>query len=212
MTIPARPPAPAPAPARALRHGPRRRQRGIALPVTLIMLTVLLVSSIYLLKSSTSSTMTTANLAYDSALTRSADAGLHAGFAYLRSVVDRSDLLVNQPAQGYVATLTPTWTVSNPSFWLGAVTMPVDPVTGDQVQYVIHRMCTFAGAYNSNNNSCRTTSSRPNSKSAQPFGASLGLGGAKFSQQPQLHYVVTARINGPRGGNVVTQAVVLKGP
>ena len=190
----------------------RRRQRGIALPVMLIMLTVMMVSSIYLLKSSTSSTMTAANLAYDSALSKSADAGLHAGFAYLRSVVNRSDLLVNQPAQGYVATLTPTWTVSNPSFWLGAVSLPVNPATGDQVQYVIHRMCTFTGAYNASNNRCRTTSARPNSQAPQPFGTSLALGGSKFLQQPQIHYVVTARINGARGANVVTQAVVLKGP
>ncbi len=194
------------------RPHPLRRQRGIALPIMLIMLTVMLVSSIYLLKSSTSTTMTTANLAYDAALSKSADAGLHAGFAYLRSVVNRSDLLVNQPAQGYVATLTPTWTVSSAAFWLGAVTLPANPVTGDQVQYVIHRMCTFPGAYNDINNSCRTTSPRPDSKSSQPFGRSLALGGPKFLTQPQIHYVVTARINGARGGNVVTQAVVLKGP
>jgi hypothetical protein len=192
-----------------------QRQRGIALPVMLIMLTVMLVSSIYMLKASTSTTMTTANLAYDAALSKSADAGLHAGFAYLRSVVNRADLLVDQPAQGYVATLTPTWTVSSAAFWNGAVTLPANSSAnsaGDRVQYVIHRMCTFPGAYNSNNNSCRTTSARPNSKAPQPFGTSLGLGGPKFLQQPQLHYVVTARINGARGGNVVTQAVVLKGP
>ena len=190
----------------------RRRERGIALPVMLIMLTVMLVSSIYLLKSSTSTTMTAANLAYDSALSKSADAGLHAGFAYLRSVANRSDLLVDQPAQGYVATLTPTWTSSTAAFWLGAVTMPVNPATGDRVQYVIHRMCTFPGEYNSGNNNCRTTSARSNSRAPRPFGTSLALGGPKFSQQPQIHYVVTARINGARGGNVVTQAVVLKGP
>lgn len=204
------PPSPA-KPRQAGQVWRRQSQRGIALPVMLIMLTVMLVSSIYMLKSSTSTTMTTANLAYDAALSKSADAGLHAGFAYLRSVANRADLLVNQPAQGYVATLTPTWTVSTQAFWNGAVTLPPNPA-GDRVQYVIHRMCTFPGAYNSNNNSCRTTSARPNSKAPQPYGTSLGLGGPKFLQQPQLHYVVTARINGARGGNVVTQAVVLKGP
>ena len=204
---------PPPSPRRRPRgHDCRRRERGIALPVMLIMLTVMLVSSIYLLKSSTSTTMTAANLAYDSALSKSADAGLHAGFAYLRSVANRSDLLVDQPAQGYVATLTQTWTVSNASFWLGAVTMPVDPATGDRVQYVIHRMCTFPGPYNVNNNRCRTTSARPNGPAPQPFGTSLALGGPKFLLQPQIHYVVTARITGARGANVVTQAVVLKGP
>ncbi|MET0322325.1 MAG: hypothetical protein ABW069_16520 [Duganella sp.] len=187
----------------------RGRQRGIALPVILIMLTVMLVSGIYLLKSTTSSTLTTANLAYDSALAKAADAGLHAGFAYLRTVANKADLDTNQPAQGYVATLTSTWTVSTPAFWAGSVTLPPNGA-GDRVEYVIHRMCVFPGAYNGNN--CVKTSARPDAATPVAFGSSLALGGARYATQPQLHYVVTARINGPRGGNVVTQAVVLKGP
>jgi uncharacterized protein YpmB len=51
----------------------RRLQRGIALPIMLIMLAVMMVSSIYLLKSSTSTTLTTSNLAYEAALTKAAD-------------------------------------------------------------------------------------------------------------------------------------------
>jgi hypothetical protein len=185
------------------------RQRGIALPIMLIMLTVMMVSGIYLLKSSTSSVLTTANLAYDSALAKAADAGLHAGFAYLRTVANKADLDTNQPAQGYVATLTSTWTVSTPAFWTGSVTLPAN-AAGDRVEYVIHRMCVFPGPYNGNN--CIKTSARPDAATPVAFGSSLALGGSRYATQPQLHYVVTARINGPRGGNVVTQAVVLKGP
>ncbi|MDR7048505.1 hypothetical protein J2X54_000953 [Duganella sp. 3397] len=187
----------------------QRHQQGIALPIMLIMLTVMMVSGIYLIKSSTSSALTTANLAYDSALAKAADAGLHAGFAYLRTVVNKADLENNQAAQGYVATLNSTWTVSTPAFWTGSVIM--DPnAAGDRVEYVIHRQCDFTGPYNGN--TCIKTSARPNAPTPVAFGSSLGLGSARYTTQPQLHYVVTARINGPRGGNVVTQAVVLKGP
>ncbi|MPQ55580.1 hypothetical protein F8197_02590 [Duganella sp. FT27W] len=186
-----------------------KRQQGIALPIMLIMLTVMMVSGIYLIKSSTSSALTTANLAYDSALAKAADAGLHAGFAYLRTVANKADLDSNQAAHGYVATLTSTWTVSTPAFWTGSVTMAAN-AAGDRVEYVIHRMCDFPGPYNGNN--CIKTSARPDAPTPVAFGSSLALGSARYATQPQLHYVVTARINGPRGGNVVTQAVVLKGP
>ncbi len=187
------------------------RQRGIALPIMLIMLTVMLVSSIYLLKSSTSTTLTTSNLAYDASLSKAADLGVHTAFAYLRSMTNASLLEVNQPANGYVATLTPTWTASTPAFWQGSVTLAADP-SGNQVEYVIHRLCDFAGAFNAPNNHCLLTSARPNSKTPQPYGKSGRADSPNYQDQPQLHYVVTARIVGARGGNVITQAVVMKGP
>ena len=187
------------------------RQRGIALPIMLIMLTVMLVSSIYLLKSSTSTTLTTSNLAYDAALSKSADLGIHTAFAYLRSMPTASLLEVSQPANGYVATLTPTWTASTPAFWIGSVILPAD-AAGNRVEYVIHRLCDFAGAYNAPGNRCLTTSARPNSKSPMPYGKSGRADSPNYLDQPQLHYVVTARIVGARGGNVITQAVVMKGP
>ncbi|GJJ04156.1 hypothetical protein RugamoR64_46940 [Duganella rhizosphaerae] len=187
------------------------RQRGIALPIMLIMLTVMLVSSIYLLKSSTSTTLTTSNLAYDASLSKAADLGVHTAFAYLRSMTNASLLEVNQPASGYVATLTPTWTASTPAFWQGSVTLAADP-SGNQVEYVIHRLCDFAGAFNAPGNHCLLTSARPNSKTPQPYGKSGRADSPNYQDQPQLHYVVTARIVGARGGNVITQAVVMKGP
>ena len=188
-----------------------RLQRGIALPIMLIMLTVMLVSSIYLLKSTTSTTMTTSNLAYDAALSRAADLGVHTAFAWLRGLPDKSVLNTNNAGQGYVATLDPTWTVSNPSFWIGSTIMAADSA-GNQVEYVIHRMCDFAVAYDAGNNRCMLTSARPVAGAQVQLGTSLGRGNPVFNGQPQLHYVVTARINGPRGGNVVTQAVIMMGP
>jgi Tfp pilus assembly protein PilX len=190
---------------------PLRRQRGIALPVMLIMLTVMMVSSIYLLRSSTSSTLTTSNLAYDSALAKASDAGLHQAFGYLRGVVNKNDLLANQAAFGYVATMPQVWTVSTPAFWNGAFTMPVDNA-GNQVQYVIHRMCDLTGPYDVPPNKCQTTAPRPDAPGPRALGETLKIDANKLASAAQIHYLVTARVFGPRGGNVVTQAVVMKGP
>jgi Tfp pilus assembly protein PilX len=185
-------------------------QRGIALPIMLIMLAVMMVSSIYLLKSSTSSTLTTSNLAYEAALTKAADAGLHAGFTYLRTIPNKNLLLTDQAAAGYVATLPQTWTVSNPNFWLGAITMPADS-DGNRVQYVIHRMCAAAGLRRPDQPLPDHGAASRHHRPARA-GETLKIDASNLAVAAQIHYVVTARVFGPRGGNVVTQAVIMKGP
>ena len=52
------------------------RQRGLALPIMLIMLAVMLVSAAYLLRASNSGTLASANLAYETTLSKEADLGL----------------------------------------------------------------------------------------------------------------------------------------
>lgn len=184
-------------------------QRGIALPVMLIMLTVMLISSIYLLKSSTSTTMTTANLAYDSALSNAADLGLHMGFEFLRST-PKAALIADIPLGGYVATMNPADTVSSPAFWAGAAVVNRD---GNRIEYVIHRMCRFGGLFNSiaPRNSCTLTPGKPVSSGTKP-GESMSVDSPAYNDTPQLHYVVTSRIVGPRGGSVINQGVVMMGP
>jgi hypothetical protein len=190
------------------------RQRGVALPVILIMLTVMLVTSIYLLRASTSTTLTVTNLAYDAALSREADLGIHAAFEWLQQPATKALLVADSPADGYVASINPAWTASVPAFWAGSVTR--DPVGGgSRVEYVIHRMCTFAGPYNAGApvaNNCMLSAARQNVAAPVPLGASLSQNAPQYDGQPQLHYVITARIFGPRGGNVVVQSVVMMGP
>ena len=190
-----------------------RRQRGIALPIMLIMLTVMMVSTIYLLRSTTTATLTTSNLAYEASLAKAADAGLNAGFTYLRLAVGdaKSALVSNQASAGYVATMPQTWTVSNPNFWTGAVKLEVDEY-GNQVEYVIHRQCDQNGAYDLPGNHCQLTAPRTSSGGSRGAGETLKIDASNIDGAGQLHYVVTARASGARGGNVVTQAVVMKGP
>jgi Tfp pilus assembly protein PilX len=164
-----------------LNPAPRLRQRGVALPVMLIMLAVMMLSSIYLLRSTNSSTMTTSNLAYDSSLAKAADLGLHTAFQFLAT----------QPK----STL-------------------VDDSAHNRIQYVIHRMCMLPGAYNSTApaNNCTLAAAKQKVASQTGLGLSLSSDRSEYATMPELHYVITARIYGPRGGNVVTQSVVMMGP
>ncbi len=192
-----------------------RRQRGIALPIMLIMLVVMLVTSIYLIKASNSTTLTTANLAYDSALSRAADLGLHTGAAWLSATAagpNRVLLNADSTANAYVSTLDPTQTVTNQNFWTGSVTLT--DAAGNKIEYVIHRMCSSPGAFDapgSPPNTCVQTTAAMTSGSPVALGESLGSDSQDMPGPPQVHYVVTSRIFGPRGGNVVNQAVIMIG-
>ena len=193
----------------------RHRQRGIALPVMMIMLVVMLVSSVYLLKASNSSTMTTSNLAYESALAKAADLGVLTGFQFLSTTAEANKVLLDAdiPASGYRATYDTTKGPNTTAFWDGSVTL--DDTAGNKIEYVIHRMCSLVGAYAQTTpsvNTCVMTTDNLTSMNNQiALGESMAIDGSKYLRLPQIHYVVTARIFGPRGGNVVTQAVVMIG-
>lgn len=194
---------------------PHPRQRGVALPVMLIMLAVMLLSSIYLLRSSTSSTLTTANLAYEAQLGKAVDLGLLTGFQWLKNTAAANKALLEQDsaANAYLATYNTQQSVSSAAFWLGSQTFVDD--ANNRIEYVIHRMCAFSGAYDRSVapvNSCMQTA--PNTATLNnpvALGDSLASDSATLAGMPQIHYIITARIFGVRGGNVVNQAVVMIG-
>jgi hypothetical protein len=185
--------------------------RGVALPVMMIMLSVMLISSIYLLRSSLSSTLLTSSLAYDAAQARAADLGLLTGFQWLKDTALANKALLDEDSaeNAYVARFDTSQSLSSPQFWVGSITL----VQGDnRIEYVIHRMCLLNGAYDKVNNSCLQTAPNLSSVgSAVPLGASLASDSTTLAGAPQLHYIVTARIFGVRGGNVMNQIVVLIG-
>ena len=188
----------------------RRRQSGIALPVMLIMLTVMLISSIYLLRSTTSTTLTTANLAYNSSLSKAADLGIHTAYNWL-STVDHSTLINDIPASGYVSRLQ-NWDllVTDSAFWTGSTT--ITDTAGNQIEYVIHRLCTLQGLNaGEGNQTCLQTSAKSNVSTPAPLGTSLSQDAPAYAASAELHYLITARIQGARGANVVNEATVMMG-
>lgn len=191
-----------------------RSQQGIALPVMLIILVVMLISSIYLLKSSNSSTLSASNMAYDAALSKAADLGLQVGYTYLQGQAAKGKALLNADdlGSGYESTYNPQQQAGTDAFWTNAKTVSNTAngtATADTIQYVIHRACTAKGPYDSAN-ACVLTSANPIPGGSPPdVGDSLDAGAPVYNSAPQIHYIITARIFGPRGGNVVNQMVVL---
>lgn len=188
------------------------RERGIALPVMLIMMLVMLVTSIYLLKSTNSTTLTASNLAYDASLSRAADLGLHAGFDWLKTTADTNKIALDNAvaAEGYAASLAPELSTRDADFWEDAVT--IQDANQTSIDYVIHRLCSIPGPYDVNNNACvQTAANTAMLGTPVAIGESLASDAPSYAASPQLHYVITARIRGARGGTVVNQMVVLIG-
>lgn len=189
-----------------------RHQGGAAMPVMLIMLLVMLVTGIYLLRSSNSATLAASNLAYDATLSRAVDFGLHTGFQWLSDTASTSKATLNEDdaANGYHARIDTTLTPNDARFWEGSV--EVEDPDGNRIRYVIHRMCRISGSFGAANQDCVLTSAntvKVGNKVA--IGESLASDAPAYASSPQVHYVITARLDGARGGNVINQMAVLIG-
>jgi len=189
------------------------RAKGIALPVTLMILALMLIGSVYLLKSVHSTGLTTGNLAYDATLSREADLGLHAAFDWLNTTAAANKPLLNtsNAANGYVATLNSS-DLRGSAFWAGSKT--ITDSDGTSIEYVIHRMCSREGAYNDPTISIQCVQTSPNTSAngnAVQLGYSTTTKAPVYNGTPRLHYTVTARIAGARGASVTNQMIVLIG-
>lgn len=187
------------------------RQAGMALPVMLIILVVMMVTSIYMLRATHSTELTTGNLTYNATMSRAVDYGLHVGFQWLSTTAatNKSALNTSDKTNGYEAKLA-TNSVRDSAFWSNA--KPVTDPDGNTIDYVIHRLCNLELPYDQNTNSCMLTSANTSQLgNSVPLGESLAADAPQFAGSPQVHYVITARIHGTRGGNVVNQMIVLIG-
>jgi len=189
----------------------RARGAGVALPVILIILAVMLLGSIYLLRTVNSTALTTGNLANDATLSRAADLGLHSAFAWLQTTAKTNKVALEQDnaANGYAA----AWDGKTPrdsTFWNNKKTITGDG--GTTIDYVIHRLCLNAGPYNASGNSCMQSPAGPGANGAGiTLGGEQGVSAVVYDATPQLHYQITARIVGGKGSNVTNQMIVLIG-
>jgi hypothetical protein len=188
------------------------KQRGVALPIALIILVVLLFSGIYLMRASNNATLMSSNLAYERDISRRADFGLSAAYDWLSATANnpgtKGNLNNDQLASGYLSTYA--CAASNcyrdAPFWANSVTIN-DP-SGNPVEYVIHRMCLLPNqSYNFLNQQCVQTPGIP----GRVTGSSLSSDADTFTTLPQIHYVIAARVPGVKGASVINQLVVMIG-
>lgn len=195
-----------------------RRQRGIVLIMTLIVLVALTLASLALVRSVDTSGLIAGNLAFKQSAAISADAGVEAAIAWLSASAD--SLEQDQPGAGYYASsqdsldLTGNYTPKKTSDNLdwsnkGAVHTLAPDKVGNEVAYVIHRMCDAAGPLDGDTCSVEETKVPGSDEGAmrQMEGYRPGAWGMVGNRG---FYRITVRVTGPRSNVSYAQAVVVQ--
>lgn len=195
-----------------LAHCPPKKQDGIILIIALIMMVAMTLGGLALMRSVHTTTVIAGNLAFQQAATNSADRGLETAISWLEATkaANVNGLDADNAAFGYTATKTTTddasvnqdWVALWSSVWAQRGIRTIgDDSAGNNVQYVIQRMCNLAGSSSIAN--CATSPLDVTSS-----GGSKGAGVQNINVNSQVYYRVTVRVSGPRNTTSFVQAIV----
>ena len=169
------------------------RQRGIVLFIALIVLVSMTLAGIAMFRQIGSGVIIAGNIAFRENATSVADLGVESARSWL--VAQGSATLQTDLSPGYLSswalTFNPfshTWTNSNSTL------VTSDDGTGNEVRYLVHRLCAVTGSVNDPSQSCATVGSA---------GAGGSKGGGSYGVLPLSnttapYFRVTVRVAGPR--------------
>ncbi len=182
-----------------------RRQRGIVLFITLIVLVAMTLAGIAMVRSVATTTIIAGNLAFQQGATHAGDTGIETAIGWLEQ--NKTGTTLHGNGAGYVAARQdPTAGQSWNDFWATqlsgqAVSLPQD-AAGNTASYIIHRLCQTAGAPTAVGVNCAT------SPSSTATGGSKGAGAIQLQYSSQVYYRITSRVAGPRNTVSYVQAIV----
>lgn len=216
----------------------RRAQHGVVLFIALIVLVAMSLAGIALMRSVDTNVLIAGNLAFRQGATMAGDWGVEDARRLLarnaKDPVTNAPLTIlnaDNPAlaqdTGLPAVPNPPWpgsaywanwqasfdlTGNTPSVaddfdWSTARNMGTD-AAGNQVSYVIHRLCDAAGDPNAGAVNCIKTSGAGGSASDDGTKGVVAYGSAALPGTSTVYYRVTVRIVGPRNTVSYVQAVL----
>jgi len=193
----------------------RRAQRGVILFVALIVLVAMSLTGIALIRSVDTNVLVAGNLAFRQGATAAADWGVESARTYLKTTINANKAALDNdnPAAAYFATwqsgLDLVGTTTTPFTWSGASQLVGTDSAGNEVRYVLHRMCEASGASTTAGSNCV--------KSAGSGGATGTEGSTKgtvsystlaLPASTVVYYRVTVRVLGPRNTLSFVQAML----
>jgi len=185
--------------------GARRAQRGAVLFIALIVLVAMSLAGLALMRGVDTGTLIANNLAFKQSATMGGDLGVEAARTWLISNAGAS-LNNDQPAvpngNGYWSTSQDALDLINVYDWTTAVNVGTD-AAGNQVSYVIQRLCDASGPTTAAN--CLKSSSSTAAASSKG-GATYGTYG--IAAPTDAYYRVTVRVSGPRNTVSFVQATM----
>lgn len=202
-------------------------QAGAGLVVALVVLVVMSLGALALVRAVATGLLVTGNFAFREAAVLAAESGSEAAIQWLSARAAGAELLSDQPAAGYYASL-PTgmrltgetdtttralvdWDDDQCAQRTGieclraAPALPVDSA-GHQVRYVIHRLCRSSGGLDAANNSCllfRSAAGASSNRGQLSYGASK-----RFQSSDTVYYRITVYVRGPRNTTAFVQTLV----
>ena len=189
---------------------PAARQKGIVLIIAMIAIVAMTFAVFAMFRSTTGSLGIAGNLAFKQNATSAGDLGVEQARNWLVAQ-SSTDLGSDIPASGYFSTwsgafdpLTYTWTAGTT-----AIEATADDGSGNQVMYVIHRLCSVTGSFNLPNQQCVRPSSLNNAGAGTNIGTGGGgAGGGVAAVIPRPYFRVTTRIAGPRNTLSYVQVIM----
>ncbi|HSH08322.1 MAG TPA: hypothetical protein VLA41_11720 [Burkholderiales bacterium] len=193
----------------------RRAQRGAVLFISLIVLVAMSLAGLAMMRGVDTGALIANNLAFKQGATAAGDAGIEAARSWLMANTGAT-LYNDQPGvtngagywatwqQGLDFTGTDADTTNNFDWSTRSVALAAD-AAGNQVSYVIHRMCDATGnpaSINCIRVTDSTGSTAGGSKGAAAFGTYA------ITSPSQAFFRITVRVIGPRNTTSYLQAVV----
>ncbi len=202
------------------RHvAPQRAQRGVILFVALIVLVAMSLAGIALMRSVDTNVLIAGNLVFRQGATMAGDWGIEAARTWLDTNKAGTTLENDQPGvangTGYWANWQSnadlyggTATTADDYNWNNATVVGTD-TGGNEVRYVIHRLCSQAGATTSSAVSCvKVGGSGGSGPAATGTKGTSSYGSAALPGVSSTYYRVTVRVAGPRNTLSYVQAVL----
>lgn len=205
-----------------MNRAPARRQQGVVMFISLIILVAMTLAGIALMRSVDTGTIIAGNLAFRQNTTYVGDIGVEAARAWLTLPATTATLLQNDATgSGYYATWGATTDLlgndtdplTSPYDWSAAGTSidvtaaPFTPPTGYAVRYVIHRLCATVGDPSLGSATCVKAAASAAAGSSGTQGAAT-YGSYALGSPVAAVYRVTVQVTGPRNSRSYIQSVV----
>jgi type IV pilus assembly protein PilX len=186
----------------------RASQRGYMLMLVLVALVAMMISGVALVRSMDTNQLVAGNMASRNATVHSSDLAVQQAVTWITANATNGVLNADAVASGYHAQeQEPDWTASGT--WTQCTTLTgttpciSTDAAGNQVSWVIHRMCSIAGGTGTANQFC--SSLNGNASSA---GNSYSSDAVIFNGLPKNFYRISIQVTGPRNTTTLTQAFV----
>ena len=194
---------------------PRKAQRGVILFVALIVLVAMTLTGIALIRSVDTNVLVAGNLAFRQGATAAADWGIESARVYLKTTVvaNKAALDSDNPAAAYYSTwqsgLDLVGTTTTPFNWSGASQLVGTDSAGNEVRYVLHRMCEASGATTAAGANCVKSSGSGGTTGADgSTKATVSYSTLALPSSTVAYYRVTVRVLGPRNTLSFVQAML----